>query len=143
MNTWNDERLERIISIVLRTGVILSAVIVLSGGIGYMVRHGHELADYPVFHGTPPEYWRMGDYSRHGVFELSRDHSIRTSAANRNADRASDVFTGGFCDGAGLDLRRDYGDCAGDSDFCVGMSANAARESACATSLRPDGFGDG
>jgi uncharacterized membrane protein len=60
MNTWNDERLERIISIVLRTGVILSAVIVLSGGIGYMVRHGNELADYHVFHGTPPEYRTIG-----------------------------------------------------------------------------------
>jgi|SRR5215471_1472611 len=56
MNTWNDERLERIISIVLRTGVILSAAIVFLGGACYLVRHGHELADYRVFRGAPEEY---------------------------------------------------------------------------------------
>jgi uncharacterized membrane protein len=60
MDAWNDAKLERIISVVLRTGVILSAVVVLLGGIGYMVRHGNELADYHVFHGTPPEYRRIG-----------------------------------------------------------------------------------
>ena len=60
MNTWNDERLERIISVLLRTGVILSATIVLSGGIGYLIRHGNELADYHVFHGTAPEYRSIG-----------------------------------------------------------------------------------
>jgi uncharacterized membrane protein len=56
MNTWNDERLERIISIVLRTGVLLSAVVVLLGGACYLVRHGNELADYHVFQGAPEEY---------------------------------------------------------------------------------------
>jgi uncharacterized membrane protein len=56
MNTWNDERLERIISIVLRTGVIISAVVVLLGGSCYLVRHGHELADYHVYRGAPEEY---------------------------------------------------------------------------------------
>src|SRR5579864_1939370 len=56
MNTWNDERLERIISIVLRTGVMLSAAVVLLGGACYLVRHGNELADYHVFHGAPAEY---------------------------------------------------------------------------------------
>jgi uncharacterized membrane protein len=56
MNTWNDEGLERIISVVLRTGVILSAVIVLLGGSCYLVRHGSELADYHVFRGAAQEY---------------------------------------------------------------------------------------
>jgi uncharacterized membrane protein len=56
MNAWNDERLERVISVLLRTGVILSAVVVLLGGVGYLVRHGNELADYHVFRGTPEEY---------------------------------------------------------------------------------------
>ena len=56
MNPWNDERLERIISIVLRTGVILSAVVVLLGGACYLIHHGNELADYHVFHGAPEEY---------------------------------------------------------------------------------------
>jgi uncharacterized membrane protein len=56
MNTWNDERLERIISILLRTGVFLSAAIVFLGGACYLVRHGNELADYHVFRGAPEEY---------------------------------------------------------------------------------------
>jgi uncharacterized membrane protein len=56
MNTWDDERLERIISIVLRTGVTISAVIVLLGGSCYLIRHGYELADYHVFRGAPEEY---------------------------------------------------------------------------------------
>jgi uncharacterized membrane protein len=60
MNAWNDERLERIISILLRTGVMLSAVVVLLGGAGYLVRHGNELADYHVFHGAPEEYRSVG-----------------------------------------------------------------------------------
>jgi len=60
MNTWDDERLERIISIVLRTGVTISAVIVLLGGSCYLIRHWYELADYHVFHGAPEEYRSVG-----------------------------------------------------------------------------------
>src|SRR4029077_21141977 len=60
MNAWNDERLERIISILLRTGVMLSAVVVLLGGAGYLVRHGSEIADYHVFHGATEEYRSVG-----------------------------------------------------------------------------------
>jgi uncharacterized membrane protein len=60
MNTWNDERLARIISVLLRTGVILSAVIVLLGGACYLVRHGSETADYHVFRGAPAEYRSVG-----------------------------------------------------------------------------------
>ena len=56
MNQWNDERLERIISVVLRTGVLISAVIVLLGGAGYLVRHGSESANYHVFPRAPAEY---------------------------------------------------------------------------------------
>ena len=60
MNGWNDERLERVISLLLRTGVISSAVVVLLGGVGYLVRHGNELADYHVFRGAPEEYRSIG-----------------------------------------------------------------------------------
>jgi uncharacterized membrane protein len=56
MSNWNDQRLERIISALLRTGVILSAMIVLLGGACYLVRHGHELENYRVFEGAPQEY---------------------------------------------------------------------------------------
>ena len=56
MNNWNDERLEWIISIVLRTGVMLSAAIVFLAGVCYLVRHGNEVANYHVFQGAPEEY---------------------------------------------------------------------------------------
>jgi len=60
MKNWNDQRLELIISTLLRTGVVLSAVVVLLGGLLFLVRHGDENADYKVFHGTPVEYRSIG-----------------------------------------------------------------------------------
>ncbi len=42
MPAWNDERLERIISALLITGVILSAAVVLLGGACYLARHGRK-----------------------------------------------------------------------------------------------------
>ncbi len=55
MRIWNDERLERIISVLLRTGVILSALVVLLGATCYLMRHGQETPQYYSFHGTPTE----------------------------------------------------------------------------------------
>ena len=51
----DDERMERIIGNLLRTGVLLSAVVVLGGGIAYLVRHGAGVPDYRVFSGEPAE----------------------------------------------------------------------------------------
>ncbi len=56
MKQWNDERLERIIGILLRTGVTLAAGMVLLGGICYLARHGNEYPNYHVFRGVPAEY---------------------------------------------------------------------------------------
>jgi uncharacterized membrane protein len=50
---WDDQRIEVIIGTLLRTGVILAAIVVLAGGILYLVRHGHEIANYASFHGEP------------------------------------------------------------------------------------------
>jgi uncharacterized membrane protein len=46
-----DQGIERIVSIVLRTGVILSGLIVMCGGIYFLTQHGHEPADYHTFRG--------------------------------------------------------------------------------------------
>jgi uncharacterized membrane protein len=48
---WNDQRIELIIGHLLRSGVLLSAAVVIFGGIVYLVRHGHSIADYRIFHG--------------------------------------------------------------------------------------------
>ena len=53
---WNDERLERIICVLLRTGVWLSAAVVLAGGIAYLPAHGHDLSAYRAFHPVPAAY---------------------------------------------------------------------------------------
>jgi uncharacterized membrane protein len=52
---WNDQRFEELIADLLRTGVLLSAIVVLLGAIIYLVRHGFEPANYRVFHGEPNE----------------------------------------------------------------------------------------
>lgn len=55
MNTpkINDSSIERMVSIVLRTGVTISGVVVLSGGILYLIRHGYDRVDYHSFHAQP------------------------------------------------------------------------------------------
>jgi len=52
---WTDQKMEDIIGNLLRAGVSLSAVVVFAGGCIYLARHGHEPADYRVFHGEPSE----------------------------------------------------------------------------------------
>ena len=53
MPTWNDERLEKIVGVLLISGVLLSAAVVLLGGVCHLVRHGSETPDYRVFVGAP------------------------------------------------------------------------------------------
>ncbi len=52
MNTHKvtDVGIERMVSVLLRTGVIISGAVVLGGGILYLLRHGHDHVDYHVFH---------------------------------------------------------------------------------------------
>jgi uncharacterized membrane protein len=52
---WTDQRFEELIANLLRTGVSLSATVVLIGAIIYLARHGFAPADYRVFHGEPDE----------------------------------------------------------------------------------------
>ena len=53
---FTDEKMERIVANLLRSGVMLSASVILMGATGYLLRHGHELAAYQTFRGEPPEY---------------------------------------------------------------------------------------
>jgi uncharacterized membrane protein len=56
VKTWTDQRLEVIISVLLRSGVTLAAVIVLLGGICFLREHGQDQAEYHVFHGAAQDY---------------------------------------------------------------------------------------
>jgi uncharacterized membrane protein len=51
-HAWTDKRIENILGNLLRAGVIVSAVIVFCGAVIYLARHGHETADFRVFHGS-------------------------------------------------------------------------------------------
>jgi uncharacterized membrane protein len=53
---WRDRRIEVILGNLLRTGVLVSAAVVLLGASIYLSRHAHEPADYRVFRGEPSEY---------------------------------------------------------------------------------------
>ena len=50
-----DRNIENTIGNLLRAGVVLSTVIVLSGAIIYLWRHGLSPAEYQVFRPQPPE----------------------------------------------------------------------------------------
>jgi uncharacterized membrane protein len=56
VKTWTDQRLEIIISVLLRTGVGIAALVVLLGGICFLSKHGHEQPEYHVFHETAMSY---------------------------------------------------------------------------------------
>ena len=53
MKRVQDQDLERIIGQLLRFGVLLSSLVVLTGGVMYLVRHGYQLPQYGVFRGEP------------------------------------------------------------------------------------------
>ena len=53
LTKWTDQKVEGVIGNLLRTGVILSATVVLIGAAIYLLRHGGSPADYRVFQGEP------------------------------------------------------------------------------------------
>lgn len=53
---WADKDVELLMGTLLRYGVILSGIIVVAGGIIYLIRHGHEIPEYRAFAG-PNERW--------------------------------------------------------------------------------------
>src|ERR1700756_328677 len=48
-SNWNDERAEKIIGTLLQSGVIISGLVVLTGGILYLLRYGHLEVHYENF----------------------------------------------------------------------------------------------
>ena len=53
--SWTDRRMDLVIGNLLRSGVVLSATIVLFGALIYLVRHGHSPTEYRVFHSEPSD----------------------------------------------------------------------------------------
>lgn len=55
LRVWTDRKIEEVVAVLLRTGVALSAAVVLIGGVIYLFRHGMSPADYRVFQGEPSD----------------------------------------------------------------------------------------
>ena len=66
---WNDTRIELIVGVLLRSGVMLAAAVVLFGAVLYLVRHGHEVPNYASFQGEPESLKSPGDII-HGVIDV-------------------------------------------------------------------------
>src|SRR5215510_7320661 len=50
-----DQRLDELLGELLRTGVLLAALVVLVGGVVYLTRHDLPVTNYRVFQGEPSE----------------------------------------------------------------------------------------
>ena len=52
-NSFKDKDMQAVIGWVLRAGVFISMLIVFFGGVIYLYRHGHTIANYHEFKGVP------------------------------------------------------------------------------------------
>ncbi len=66
---WTDQQVEELVGVLLRSGVLLAAGVVLLGELWYMLRHGGSPPDYRVFRGEPTDLRSVPGVVR-GVFSL-------------------------------------------------------------------------
>lgn len=67
---WNDERVERIMGTLLQSGVIISGLVVLAGGLLYILRYGRLPVNYETF---VPERASLGSLRAVGNSALHGD----------------------------------------------------------------------
>jgi uncharacterized membrane protein len=58
---WTDERVERILGTLLQSGVIISGLVVLAGGVVYLLRYGHDPVQYGNFVAERESLRSLGD----------------------------------------------------------------------------------
>jgi uncharacterized membrane protein len=56
INLRTDRRIDQLMGILLRTGVLVAAAMVTVGGIVFLVRHRVPMTNYRVFQGEPAEF---------------------------------------------------------------------------------------
>ena len=85
---WSDRKMEQVIGTLLISGVIVAALIVLVGGVLYLIRYGATFPDYTVFRGEPPELRSVSgiitnalSFRIHGVIQLGLLLLIATPVA--------------------------------------------------------------
>jgi len=65
----NEEEVDRIIAILLRTGVIVAASVVFAGGVWHLARFGMLIPNYRSFHGEPQDLRNVAGVCK-GVLRL-------------------------------------------------------------------------
>jgi uncharacterized membrane protein len=63
---WTDQRIETWVGVLLRTGVLLAATVVLGGGILYLAQNRGPRTNYHRFHGEPAQLLGVSGIA-HGV----------------------------------------------------------------------------
>ncbi len=53
LHEMDDRLIDARISVILRTGMILSAIVIFVGGVLFLLHHGGVIPSYRVFHGVP------------------------------------------------------------------------------------------
>jgi uncharacterized membrane protein len=61
---WDDDAIERLLAYLLQAGVLLATLLVLAGGIVYLLRHGGSTPHYSQFVGEPEELSSVGGIIR-------------------------------------------------------------------------------
>jgi uncharacterized membrane protein len=69
MIKFKDKDMQALLGQVLRAGTVISISIVFIGGVFYMYRHGHTVADYRVFKGIP-DFVQHPEGIFNGIFAL-------------------------------------------------------------------------
>ncbi len=85
---WTDEQVEQTVGMILRSGVIVAALVVLMGGILYLIDYGVTFPDYRVFRGEPPGLRTLSgivieafSFRFHGIIQLGLLLLIATPVA--------------------------------------------------------------
>ena len=73
MKKFRDTDMQLLLGRVLRAGTVVSISIVFFGGVIYLYRHGHSVANYKVFIGTP-------DFVQHAASLFSGAYSLKGQA---------------------------------------------------------------
>ena len=85
---WNDERIEVIIGIMLRTGVLIATAVVIAGAALYLLKYGRNVPHYAIFSGEPAEFRNLSgimaaavDLRGRGIIQLGLVILIATPVA--------------------------------------------------------------
>ncbi|MCE1188253.1 MAG: DUF1634 domain-containing protein [Ignavibacteria bacterium] len=54
--SWDDKQMSSVMGSLLRVGVLLSALLVIVGGVIFLIQHPHETFNYSAFKGEPARF---------------------------------------------------------------------------------------